>query len=273
MESCRSRLGPSKNKEVEQNHHNSTSKITDIASIGSHDALMKALQHTKEEMKKKGQESEENMPVIICETFNRAMQEFIDDLKCACPDNVTLHVAEIALTAFRKYKPSEPMNRWLKGIQGHEHALEARTPKNEEYFLKHVPKMEYVNELEIERYWHTFSDRDKDCVWKHLQWLNLLATTLQCADKKQINSIAEIAEVVALNTLENSQKNNEKIDPKNIDKKKLYNETVQTLINNQKFLDALNVSKEDVQKAAGMINPNSLQSLLRIFGKAIPSNE
>lgn len=125
------------------------------------------------------------------ESFNTLLAAFLDDLQEAVPENEKIRLALHALTVIRHTAPNEPLRRWAHGVRTHRDCLQKRTPDTESYFLRHAPTIDMLGELEIERYWHTLADEDKDTIWDYLRQLDTVCETLLFKMNSQVVSAVE----------------------------------------------------------------------------------
>lgn len=133
----------------------------------------------------------------LYQEFNKRLVELLEGLCEAVPESDTLKLALDVHRLLCKTLPGEPMRRWVSSIKDHAHLLLKRTPENEAAFIKVMPTLEYIKELDIVTYWPEFEDSAKDSLWMHLSQLNNLAQTCALFTPSLMGKMESIAESMA----------------------------------------------------------------------------
>lgn len=134
----------------------------------------------------------DNLEELAANLLNSLIVDFLKDLLLVDPDNVTVHNGVTVMEHFMKHDPKEPLKRWLKSTETHQHALQDRNPDSEKYFLAHAHEIEYIKQLDIATLYPTLHEDDRASIWNHIITINSMAMLLAKIDLKNNPQVQQI---------------------------------------------------------------------------------
>ena len=126
-------------------------------------------------------------------SFNDLLQQFLDELEIAFPDNSRIKKYQASFQLMRKANARKPMSEFMASIGP---CASHIMSKNEEFFLTTDG---FVQELDIPDLWGKASASTKDAIWQYLQTLYILGTTISSLPEDTLSIIEDVAKKCAEN--------------------------------------------------------------------------
>ena len=120
-------------------------------------------------------------------TFVSVMSEFIKELSKTFPEEKTIKTAKQKFKILKKTNPRKMIDVYMEKIKGMEELL---TNNNEEFIQKNK---NIINGLDISELWSKCSDDTKSAIWKYLNTLYILGTTVTAIPSGMMEGIEKIA--------------------------------------------------------------------------------
>lgn len=121
-------------------------------------------------------------------SFNDLMQQFLDELEIAFPDDPKLKKHQSNFSIIKKANARKPLNAFMEEITPHANKIMS---KDESYFLESTDK--FITDLDIKTKWETCSENTKNAIWQYLQTLYIIGTTINSLPTEALSMIEEVA--------------------------------------------------------------------------------
>lgn len=121
-------------------------------------------------------------------SFNELMQQFLDELEIAFPDDPKLKKHQSNFSLLKKANTRKPLNSFMDAVTPHASKIMA---KDETYFFDCTD--EFMSELDIKTKWETSSENTKSAIWQYLQTLYIIGTTIKSLPSEALSMIEEVA--------------------------------------------------------------------------------
>lgn len=128
--------------------------------------------------------------------FNDMMEQFLDELVLTFPEEKSFLKFQASFAILRKTHPRAALENYMASIGPvASHLMQ----KDERFFIKdHPDDIPVLKELNIARIWtDDLSDTTKEAIWKYLQTLYILATTISVLPADTLSMIENVAEKCA----------------------------------------------------------------------------
>jgi len=127
--------------------------------------------------------------------FNDMMQQFLDELVLTFPEEKSFVKFQASFTLLRKTRPRMVLEKYMKSIGPVSSYL---MEKDEAYFKQNADSIELLKELDLMKIWtDDLSQNTKEAIWKYLQTLYILATTITALPAETLSMIENVAEKCA----------------------------------------------------------------------------
>lgn len=127
-------------------------------------------------------------------SFNELMQQFLDELEVAFPDDPKLKKHQSNFSLLRKANARKPLNSFMEAVSPYSSKIMA---KDESYFLEHADENEFIRELDIKTKWATCSENTKNAIWQYMQTLFIIGTTINSLPNEALTMIEDVAKKCA----------------------------------------------------------------------------
>ena len=121
-------------------------------------------------------------------SFNELMQQFLDELEIAFPEDSKLKKHQSNFSILKKANARKPLNSFMEAVTPHATKIMA---KDESYFLESTDK--FITDLDIKTKWETCSENTKSAIWQYLQTLYIIGTTIKSLPTEALSMIEEVA--------------------------------------------------------------------------------
>jgi hypothetical protein len=125
-------------------------------------------------------------------SFNDLLQQFLDELEVAFPDDAKIKKYQASFILVRKSSVRKPLTEFMASIGPYASHI---MTKNEEFFL--TSDSEFVKNLNIPKLWGKASDANKDAIWQYLQTLYIIGTTITSLPPEALSVIESVAKQCA----------------------------------------------------------------------------
>lgn len=125
--------------------------------------------------------------------FNSLMQQFIDELSKVFPKEKKLQTYAKGFPLVCKTSPKMPMEFFTKTFGKHADLILAKDASIFE--IDHCSKL--LDAVDVKELWEVANDTTKEAIWKYLQNLNFLATTLGMIPPDMMSMIENVAQSCA----------------------------------------------------------------------------
>jgi len=127
--------------------------------------------------------------------FNDMMQQFLDELVLTFPEEKSFVKFQASFSLVRKTRPRMVLENYMKSIGPVASQLMA---KDEVYFKEHVDDIPILKEMNLMKIWtDDLSPNTKEAIWKYLQTMYILATTISSLPAETLSMIESVAEKCA----------------------------------------------------------------------------
>jgi hypothetical protein len=127
--------------------------------------------------------------------FNDMMQQFLDELVLTFPEEKSFVKYQATFGLVRKARPRSILESFMKSIGPVASQL---MEKNERFFKENSDSVPLLSELNIAKIWtDDLSETTKDAIWKYLQTLYILASTISALPAETLSMIESVAEKCA----------------------------------------------------------------------------
>jgi hypothetical protein len=124
--------------------------------------------------------------------FNDMMQQFLDELVLTFPEEMSFVKYQASFSLIRKTRPKAVMESFMTSITPViSHVME----KDDTFFATHLDAVPILKELNLVKIWTPeLSSSTKDAIWKYLQTLYILASTISALPAETLSLIESVAE-------------------------------------------------------------------------------
>jgi hypothetical protein len=127
--------------------------------------------------------------------FNDMMQQFLDELVLTFPEEKSFVKYQASFSMIRKARPRAVLESFMKSIGPVASQL---MEKNESFFKENSDSVPLLSELNIAKIWgDDLSSSTKEAIWKYLQTLYILASTISALPAETLSMIESVAEKCA----------------------------------------------------------------------------
>lgn len=119
--------------------------------------------------------------------FNGLMQQFIDELARVFPQESKLQFYSQQFPLLCEANPRKPMELFVATYTPHFPKIQARDPS----VFQEVPK--FFNEIDILTLWGKCNEATREAIWKYLQHLSFMATTVSLIPPEMLSAIESVA--------------------------------------------------------------------------------
>lgn len=139
-------------------------------------------------------------------TFTTVLKEFLKELENTFPEEKQIKTVRQRYKILKKTNPRKIVEMYMTGISGDESLL---TSNNEEFIFKHS---EMIPGLNLKSFWDRCSDNTKASIWKYLNTLYVIGTTIVAIPQNMMEGIEKIAMQCAENMQNQSLNENQMPD-------------------------------------------------------------
>lgn len=125
-------------------------------------------------------------------SFNELMQQFLDELEIAFPDDPKLKKYQSNFSLLKKANARKPLNSFMESVRSHANKI---MTKDESYFLESTDS--FIVDLDIKTKWDMSSETTKSAIWQYLQTLYIIGTTIQTLPSEALSMIEDVAKKCA----------------------------------------------------------------------------
>ena len=127
--------------------------------------------------------------------FNDMMQQFLDELVLTFPEEKSFVKYQASFSILRKTRPRAVLEKYMTSIT----PVSAQVmQKDEKFFKENVESVPLLSELNLASIWtDELSEATKDAIWKYLQTLYILASTISALPAETLSMIESMAEKCA----------------------------------------------------------------------------
>lgn len=125
-------------------------------------------------------------------SFNDLMQQFLDDLEIAFPNDSDIKKYQATFGLLRKSNARKPMNEFMASVGPYASQI---MEKNEVFFLE--TETEFMSLLNIKELWAQATDENKDAIWQYLQTLYIIGMTITSLPPETLSVIESVAKQCA----------------------------------------------------------------------------
>jgi hypothetical protein len=127
--------------------------------------------------------------------FNDMMEQFLDELVLTFPEEKSFVKFQASFTILRKTRPRTVMDNYMQSIGPlATHVMQ----KDETFFKEHAETIPILKELNLNKIWtDDLSSATKEAIWKYLQTMYILATTISVLPADTLSMIESVAEKCA----------------------------------------------------------------------------
>lgn len=125
-------------------------------------------------------------------SFNDLMQQFLDELEIAFPDDPKLKKYQSNFSILKKANVRKPLNSFMDAIAPHSTKIMS---KDETYFLEADDA--FITDLDIKTKWESASETTKSAIWQYLQTLYIIGTTIKSLPSDALSMIEDVAKKCA----------------------------------------------------------------------------
>jgi hypothetical protein len=123
------------------------------------------------------------------------MQQFLDELVLTFPEEKSFVKYQATFSMIRKTRPRMVLENYMKSIGPVATQL---MEKNETYFKENADDIPILKEMNLMKIWtDDLSQTTKEAIWKYLQTLYILATTITALPAETLSMIESVAEKCA----------------------------------------------------------------------------
>lgn len=123
------------------------------------------------------------------------MQQFLDELVLTFPEEKSFVKFQASFSLIRKTRPRMVLENYMKSIGP---VSSQMMEKNEAYFKENADDIPILKEMNLMKIWtDDLSQSTKDAIWKYLQTLYILATTITALPAETLSMIESVAELCA----------------------------------------------------------------------------
>ena len=127
--------------------------------------------------------------------FNDMMQQFLDELVLTFPEEKSFVKFQASFSLVRKTRPRMVLENYMKSIGPVASQL---MEKNETFFKENSDDIPILKEMNLMKIWtDELSTTTKDAIWKYLQTMYILATTISALPAETLAMIESVAEKCA----------------------------------------------------------------------------
>jgi predicted RecB family endonuclease len=127
--------------------------------------------------------------------FNDMMQQFLDELVLTFPEEKSFVKYQATFSMIRKARPRSILENYMKSIGPVATQL---MEKNESFFKENSDSVPLLSDLNLAKIWtDDLSQTTKEAIWKYLQTLYILATTITALPAETLSMIESVAEKCA----------------------------------------------------------------------------
>lgn len=127
--------------------------------------------------------------------FNEMMEQFLDELVLTFPEEKSFVKFQASFSLVRKTRPKLTLQKYMDSIGP---VVSHIMDKNETFFKEHSDEIPILKELNLMKIWtDDLSSATKDAIWKYLQTLYILATTISALPAETLSMIESVAEKCA----------------------------------------------------------------------------
>jgi hypothetical protein len=134
--------------------------------------------------------------------FNDMMGQFLTELHKATDDK-SIKKFIVSFELLKQTNPRKCVDGFMKGIQPYADKMSQR----DESFFQDIQNIEFLKDLNIAEYWNDkLSENTKNAIWRYLQTLYMLGTTISAIPQETLSMIENIAKDCA-EKIENGDEN------------------------------------------------------------------
>lgn len=124
--------------------------------------------------------------------FNDMMQQFLDELVLTFPEEKSFVKYQASFGLVRKSRPRAVLEKYMESIGPvATHIMQ----KDDAFFKEHSDSVPLLSDLNLAKIWtDDLSESTKDAIWKYLQTLYILATTISALPAETLSMIESVAE-------------------------------------------------------------------------------
>jgi hypothetical protein len=127
--------------------------------------------------------------------FNDMMQQFLDELVLTFPEEKSFVKYQATFGLVRKARPRSVLEGFMKSIGPVSSQLMA---KDETFFKENSDSVPLLRDLNLSKIWtDELSHATKEAIWKYLQTLYILASTINALPAETLSMIESVAEKCA----------------------------------------------------------------------------
>lgn len=127
--------------------------------------------------------------------FNDMMQQFLDELVLTFPEQKSFVKYQASFSILRKTRPRAALQNYMESIGP---VITHVMQKDESFFKTHTDVVPILKDLKINEIWtDELSENTKEAIWKYLQTLYILATTISALPAETLSMIESVAEKCA----------------------------------------------------------------------------
>jgi len=127
--------------------------------------------------------------------FNDMMEQFLDELVLTFPEEKSFIKFQASFSILRRTRPRSALENYMESIGPvATHVMQ----KDETFFKEHSETIPILKELNLNKIWtDDLSPTTKEAIWKYLQTLYILATTISMLPADTLSMIENVAEKCA----------------------------------------------------------------------------
>jgi hypothetical protein len=127
--------------------------------------------------------------------FNDMMQQFLDELELTFPEEKSFAKYQASFGLIRKARPRAVLEKFMVGITPFSEQL---MQKDESFFKQNSKTVPILQDINIAKVWtDDLSQNTKDAIWKYVQTLYILASTINALPAETLSMIESVAEKCA----------------------------------------------------------------------------
>lgn len=125
-------------------------------------------------------------------SFNELMQQFLDDLEIAFPNDSAIKKYQATFGLVKKTNARKPLTEFMSSITPFASQIMS---KDESFFLQ--SDVDFVKSLNIKDLWSQATSENKDAIWQYLQTLYIIGMTISSLPPETLSVIENVAKQCA----------------------------------------------------------------------------
>lgn len=125
-------------------------------------------------------------------SFNELMQQFLDDLEVAFPNESAIKKYQATFGLLKKTNARKPLTEFMSSITPYASHIMS---KDESFFLQ--SDVDFVKSLNIKDLWSQATSENKDAIWQYLQTLYIIGMTISSLPPETLSVIENVAKQCA----------------------------------------------------------------------------